>query len=834
MKNLTKKDYLNIIVLSVLFLFFVIILSQFKYYYGSTLDWYEQHIAFPEYFRDLFYKTKNLFPDFAFNIGNGQNIYNFSYYGLLSPYILFSYLLPFVNMTNYMIAITILSVIVSAAMLYTWLKNKNNSSLNCFISTFLFIFATSITLHSHRHIMFINYMPFLILGLFGVDRKLEKDRSCTLAISVFLMVMTSYYYSIGGIVALVIYGIYKYLKMHQTITFKRFILDGLYFVAPIILGILLSAVITIPTFQVILSGRGETYNTISLKNILLPNIHLNYFLYEPYGIGLTSFIIMGIISFFDEKKENKFLSIVLGLFLLFPIFNYILNATMYIDSKSLIPMLPICILVISETIKKIFDKKFNYSKVVLIFIIVMLIGLTINSKKIVILSDMAVILIALYLYKKFDKKYLIAIPICLFAFFLSCFVSLTYDDLVIRKEASNEYNKLKDAVDYITDLDDGYYRTNLVYSTQYNNRIFHNLNYFNTTIYSSIYNMNYNYFYYDVMNNNFPHRNRAITSPTNNILYNIFTSSKYTVSDSKKEHQGYELIQSKDDYFIYKNDSVLPIAYATSNILNYDDFAKLGYPKQAEALLNNIIADADTNTDFISNIKKFEINMDEIETEGLTIKEENGHYIIKSKEHGIAKYTLDEKYQNHVIFIRFRNNKSQSCTFGDTYITINEVKNKLTCAEWKYHNQNYDFDYVISDKNLKTLSIIFGKGRYNISDIELYALDYAYLENVITKVDELKITKMLDNVLEGSIDVSKDGYFTTSIPYDKGFTAYIDEEEVKIEKVNESFIGFKISSGKHNIKIIYAAPLKKLSIYISLVGVIIFIIVYFLELRRKL
>ena len=51
-----------------------------------------QHIQFADYLRSLFYDTYNLLPNFAFNLGGGENIYNISYYGLFNPIILISYL----------------------------------------------------------------------------------------------------------------------------------------------------------------------------------------------------------------------------------------------------------------------------------------------------------------------------------------------------------------------------------------------------------------------------------------------------------------------------------------------------------------------------------------------------------------------------------------------------------------------------------------------------------------------------------------------------------------------------------------------------------------------
>ena len=85
MKTLNKKDilYLGIIILS--FLGIVFVISGTTFLYGSNLDWISQHVTFPEYLRTLFYESHEFFPDFALNIGGGQNIYNFAYYGLFNP-----------------------------------------------------------------------------------------------------------------------------------------------------------------------------------------------------------------------------------------------------------------------------------------------------------------------------------------------------------------------------------------------------------------------------------------------------------------------------------------------------------------------------------------------------------------------------------------------------------------------------------------------------------------------------------------------------------------------------------------------------------------------------
>ncbi len=343
MKKLNKKDYIYIGITLVSFLILILLLTKNTYLFASTLDWPGQHVTIPEYFRTLFYSTFDIFPDLALNIGNGQNIYNFSYYGLLSPIILISYLLPFISMQTYLIGSSIIIAMISSVMLYLFLHKHKYSSEVCFISSFLFIFSSAISFQIHRHIMFVNYMPFLILGLSGVDKIFNEKKSWLLTLSTFLMIMTSYYFSIGGILCLFIYALYRYLNHMNKVTIKSFFKTLFSIIVPVLVAVLCSAIITIPTLSVLISGRAESNTFISLKDLLLPAINTRSLLYYHYGIGLTAIIIPAIINLFKKNKANITLGIILTIVVIFNIFNYILNGTMYIDGKSLIPLLPVYI-----------------------------------------------------------------------------------------------------------------------------------------------------------------------------------------------------------------------------------------------------------------------------------------------------------------------------------------------------------------------------------------------------------------------------------------------------------------------------------------------------------
>ena len=88
-------------------------------------------------------------------------------------------------------------------------------------------------------------------------------------------------------------------------------------------------------------------------------------------------------------------------------------------------------------------------------------------------------------------------------------------------------------------------------------------------------------------------------------------------------------------------------------------------------------------------------------------------------------------------------------------------------------------------------------------------------------------------MLNGTIDVTNDGYFTISIPFTDGFTAEIDGKEVQCEKTDTAFLGFKIPKGSHSIKITFTAPLLHKGIILSGAGLLIFIACVIIDRRKS-
>jgi len=830
--QLIKKDYISIGILSALYLLIVLIITHGKYMYGSTIDWNVQHYAIPEYFRTLFYNDGNLFPQFAPNLGGGQNIFYFAYYGLLSPIILLSYLFPFIEMCNYIIISTIITGILSIFLFYKWLKNNNYNTTICFVVAFLFLCASPLIFQSHRHIMFINYMPFLIMGLMGVDRHFKQHKSSLLILSIFLIVMTSYFYSVGSILCIVIYGIYTYLKIDKKPNIKKFIIEAIKFAFPVIIAIMMGAILLLPVIYALLSGRVHGDVPINVLDLVTPHFGLEYLLYSPYSVGLTAILIIALFSNLISKKlADKFLNISLIAIITENIFIYLLNGTLYLDGKALIPLLPVYCLSIASFLDYVFKKEIQFHTIINAFAITLIIVMIFSHVPYIYgyIIDGTIMLLLLYLYYQKDNKKILIIPLLIITYTICVIVNLN-DPLITTKEHKNQNSPdIKYLVNKIIENDKDYYRIYInSKNTQNVNKIL-NINENLLTLYSSTYNKQYNSFFYHTFNNNIKYRNSVITHENKNIMFENYMGVKYLITD-KKVPVGYTKIEQKGKYKLYINKDTMPVGYATSNTLNSNQYKTLKFPYKLEALMNNIIVNKVPKKSLTSHLSKYEPEIEDYKVTNLKAKEK-GHkthiYTTNANQKGYVKIKLKEKLTNQLLLIRIHISNPQSCEKGDTSITINGIKNKLTCKEWKYYNHNKTFDYTLSNpKGIKNIDLTFSPGEYAINDVQIYTLDYKYIKELKNSVAPFIVNQKSTKggTIKGQIDVTQNGYFNLSIPYDEGFKVKLDGKNIKYEKVNGAFIGFKIEKGHHDIDIKYEAPYFKEGKIITIMGLILFII----------
>ena len=835
------KRYIPYLLLTGLTLFFCRIFVGRYGIFGAKVDWLSQHSVLPDYFRQQFYATGKLFPEFAANLGGGQNIYHFAYYGLYSPLILPSYLLPFVKMSDYIMAVSITGLTASVLLFYYWLKSRKTDAGTAFILSLMFLLAGPMIGQYSGQIMFVDYMPFLCLALIGVDRYFEQEKSGLFTVSVFLMIMTSFYFSIGGMPSLVLYGLHRYFEQREEnrVTVRSFLRDGLCFVRSMILAVLMSGFFLVPTALALTGGRSKEQNT-SFASFFIPQITVERFAYSIYGIGLTTLVITVLLTgLLYRKVYEKVLTYGCVIVLVIPVFAYLLNGGLYIRDKVFIPFLPLLCYLISIYLEKCRKRELSFIAGMIPYIITTIFVYMARNQFVskgigesiwkVLLAESILFLICYVLYcalKRYHKEtkeiLMLALPsvICL-AVTMNTFYQMKPDRYVSRKlyrDVVEEQNR--QAVKEALKDDDGYYRTEQMGSDDENaadlNRIW-DVDQNITSIYSSAYNPDYQTFRQKTFGLEEPFRNGMMQSVSKNPVFQRMMGVRYIVSDS--DVPGYTLVKKCGTTGIYQNKDAAPVMYATDRVMTEEEYKKLTFPYNQTAFLEYAVVGEHTESSDQNIMTAYE---------PVSLKMANNR-----TTGGAEQKTMQQEGQKQILFLRFRVDNAHPNK--DVAVWINGIRNKLSAKDHVYYNENKIFTYAVPLKDGEdNISVTFGKGKYRLRHVQAYLGSLPERSELLYQ-SEIQVDKKQteDNVIQGTIRVKKDGWFITSIPYDKHFKIYIDGKETEIQKVNTAFLGCKIESGNHELKIIYHAPGTTTGKILSLIGIAGFLLVLVREKRKQ-
>ena len=835
------KRYIPYLLLTALTLFFCRMFVGRYGIFGAKVDWLSQHSVLPDYFRQQFYATGKLFPEFAANLGGGQNIYHFAYYGLYSPLILPSYLLPFVKMSDYIMAVSITGLTASVLLFYYWLKSRKTDTGTAFILSLMFLLAGPMIGQYSGQIMFVDYMPFLCLALIGVDRYFEQEKSALFTVSVFLMIMTSFYFSIGGMLALVLYGLHRYFEQREgnRVTVRSFLRDGLCFVRSMILAVLMSGFFLVPTALALTGGRSKEQNT-SFASFFIPQITVERFAYSIYGIGLTTLVITVLLTgLLYRKVYEKVLTYGCVIVLVIPVFAYLLNGGLYIRDKVFIPFLPLLCYLIGIYLEKCRKSELSFIAGMIPYIITTVFVYIARNQFAskgtgesiwkALLAESILFLICYVLYcamkrhrKETKEILMLALPsvICL-AVTMNTFYQMKPDRYVSRKlyrDVAGEHNR--QAVKEALKDDDGYYRTEQMGSDDENaadlNRIW-DVDQNITSIYSSAYNPDYQTFRQKTFGLEEPFRNGMMQSVSKNPVFQRMMGVRYIVSDS--DVPGYTLVKKCGTTGIYQNKDAAPVMYATDRVMTEEEYKKLAFPYNQTAFLEYAVVGEHTESsdqNIMTAYKPVSLKMANNRTTG-----------------GAEQKTMQQEGQKQILFLRFRVDNAHPNK--DVAVWINGIRNKLSAKDHVYYNENKIFTYAVPLKDGEdNISVTFGKGKYRLRHVQAYLGSLPERSELLYQ-SEIQVDKKQteDNVIQGTIRVRKDGWFITSIPYDKHFKIYIDGKETEIQKVNTAFLGCKIESGNHEVKIIYHAPGTTTGKVLSLIGIAGFVLVLVQEKRKQ-
>lgn len=150
---------------------------------------------------------------------------------------------------------------------------------------------------------------------------------------------------------------------------------------------------------------------------------------------------------------------------------------------------------------------------------------------------------------------------------------------------------------------------------------------------------------------------------------------------------------------------------------------------------------------------------------------------------------------------------------------------------YAHGRENYWLNLCYADKTRTQITLQFSqKGIYDIQGLSVLCQPMQPFEQQLYSLreDTLESVTFSQNRIEGSIQVDKPKLLCLSLPYSKGWKAYVDGQPAELLRTNVMYSGIILQAGSHTIEMHYETPYLLAGAGISVlgfVGLLILIIV---------
>lgn len=744
-------------------------------------DYLNQHTMFLDFIRQNFWASGDFFPQWNMNYGLGQSFVIMFYYGMYNPFVLITYLFPAVNpVFAFEFIFAIVLGLNTLAMTKLLELNKIEGRLNTAISV-LSSFSGIFLFQMATHPMFIYYLPIMTMSLVALHYLVDNQRKSYYSVTVALIFFTNF--TFAPIISVLQFFYFTTLLVEAN---KFNIKNYLQFIKAYITGVLCGMMILLPTFMFMMqSSSRDDINSVKLDIFssyekIISSIGAEAYVSGIFIIGL--FALLGTL-YINRRRKYLIMLLPMVLILIFEPLNYAFNLFEYVHDKVYIMYLPLWWLMFAEVVKK--GNKKNLAVITVASTILYTLGVL---HKLSIIYIVAIIIGSLLVYGlAIAKSRIQYIVVC----GLLIAMSILFSIRVSSRTLINDYKN----VDGETPTEMIPYRE-LEVKNNYINSIYSQA----PNVYTSLENANY--------------------IQATRLEYEVPITSYVRQT---KEH-AFTNVYAQNLYGISNRDvDVNPIVYGVNNedVYSIDQYQQLDANEKLYALNQGVFVE---NSDNMSYENKFDLKPIYSSDKAITITKDL-----------VKRFDIPTKYQNGVLNISFDSDIANNPKSRQK-IEINGRINEVMVKDRYGPNENSHLTYRITTKDVEQLKIntytYEGKSPITYTN---FKVSYQPLENFEqNKIEVIEPTSFevdLNDSYSFNLKMDTDGYLATTIPYDPGFKIYVDDVEVPVEKIENLFIGTKLSAGEHRIVIKYNIPGFKLGLVVSAIGWLT--IVYFYIKERK-
>ena len=806
------------------------------------------------------------FPMVDFKIGLGfDTITTLNYYALGDPLALLTVFMTPQNSVFIYDLIILIRFYLAGVSFIMLMKYFKKDKLGTVLGALIYVFSGYALYAGIRHPFFMNPMIYLPLMIIGVEQVLRNKKPYLLIAMVFISTISNFYFFYDLTIIIVIYVIFRYLTFYRKDSkniFTGLLLTGLKTGGYYLLGIALASFIFIPVIYAFsLNGRlkisplmiygylnyGYKYYLTFFEGLYAGGIYPGYWTV----LSFSPLVIVSLAILIGNKKywqlQILYLLTTVGLFI--PAFGYFMNGFSYTANRwcFLISLLVAC--TFTFTYEKLFD--LGKKEKIILFLELALYGIpifilpSILIVKAVFYTLLIVMIFMLILQLNYFKNKKIASNILIyFLVFLSLgingyeFYSKQYYNYAHEFLSKEEVIKQssKGALTLIPSINDqSFYRIETFGDKALNEALtvgFHDVSAYYSLMDGEI--TSY------MLENDVLSQRAAIRFDNfdNRTILDALASVKYFVTtDLSAAPYGYNLVKEesagKKKYYLLQNSYALPLGYTYKKYMLKKDYEKLSSLEKQNAMLDSVILDQNTDyadkTDNNENSGLQKLNAKISPDSNVTLD----HNIIDVKKAG-ATVTLDfnakPNTETYVRIGKLKINKKvkESVNFN---VKGSQGVNKQVNVRSAYYNSyfgkvNYlvNLGYSVNGEN-KAVITFPDAGTFSYGSIEVYNEDMSSYTNQVEALSQASLSniKRYNNSIQGDITLDKKGVMVLSIPYSKGWSAYVDGVKKDILQANVMYMALPLEAGNHHIILKYQTPYLKAGCFVSVFAFLILI-----------
>ncbi|MGN0173103.1 MAG: YfhO family protein [Acutalibacteraceae bacterium] len=785
-----------------------------------VIDMWHQYFPFLKILQEKLQTGGSLL--YTWQGGGGTNFIALISYYAASPLYLLTVFFPAKYLTEAMALIVVLKISFAAAFMYIYLREMFKRDDLGMVAFAVLYSLSAYAMGYYWCLMWLDVMALLPLCILGLNKLIDEGKFRLYTISLALMMITNYYIGVMMCIFIAIYYPVLYFSRvkakgakHCAITTGKAVLFS-------VIGCCMAAVILIPTYLSMqntyyIDQQGPVDNSfynpiLDVFSNMLPNVTLTVRGGLPnIYCGVISFM-MAILFLLCKKipaKQRILNCSILGFLVLsfnwnkldfiwhgnhFPnelpyrysfVFSFIIvtmacQAYTYlkdITSRQIgaVAAGGIVYVIIAE---KLYKETFDYKVIYISILLIAIYG------------------IVLAIYKAGKVKQ----AVCGLMLFVVVFAEMT-NYTVKSVEAVGKSNRTTYYTSYedvqalknkVLEEDKGFYRMEVYNNWTCNDPALYGYN--GLTQFSSEINTNVTAMMEclglaaDPGSNSFRY---LVQTPIINSMLNV----KYIISRSETmDDPLFEPLYQSNDSNIYKSKYPLSIGYMVKNsIKKWVPQTENPFETQNEYIY---YATGDENRFVLESLDSFDMEASSCDNGSISDYDGAGVSVTGGGGATVAHIAFTAENDGPIyIYAKADNAQTVSGRIGESGKQV-KFENNRGCIASIGQAKKGDTIY---------LDVTFEDGNAGYIDCLVYSLDVNEWDAIYNQLaDEmLNVTDYSDTKIKGTIEVKEDGTMMTSIPYEKGWKAYVDGERVDISAINKAFCSIDLKAGKHTVEFKY-------------------------------